>query len=269
VGQKVGTNSSRSLTGAVGPRRWAWRWDYTGTGQGDKQDETLPRGEQHQDRHHDRDEPQGDRLRYHSEFDDRVEGAVEGDRPRPRADGSPRLAARRDLGSVAGSLASSAVLSSPGQRPRRSPVCPPGDSLGQPKQTGGPRLRFRVGTCQSRHPATRDRQRWTVRPVETLRDMRETRRSSGPRLRHPIGSRSPRPERSRPPWRRRSHPPGAPSGKPVGCAPRRLSRSSAWCRRVCRADARLPHRQSHWTRAASPGRTRAGLSRWPLDAGVV
>lgn len=40
AGQSVETNSSGSLTGAVGPRRWAWRWDYTGTDRQDDHDET-------------------------------------------------------------------------------------------------------------------------------------------------------------------------------------------------------------------------------------
>ncbi|SEO49592.1 hypothetical protein SAMN05216388_101373 [Halorientalis persicus] len=73
--------------------------------------------------------------------------------------------------------------------------------------------------------------------------------------------RSPHRER---PFRAKMNVPSTPSGKPVGCAPRRLSRSSALCRRVVLADASLPRRQSHWTRTCSPGRTRAGLSRWTL-----
>ena len=43
-----------------------------------------------------------------------------------------------------------------------------------------------------------------------------------------------------------------------GCAPRGLSRSSAWCRLRCRAPHRgaRSRRQSRWTRTRSPGRTR-------------
>jgi hypothetical protein len=63
--------------------------------------------------------------------------------------------------------------------------------------------------------------------------------------------------------------PSTPAGIPVGCAPCGLSRSSALCRLRCRA----PHggarsrRQSHWTRSRASGRTRAGISHWPLAPG--
>ncbi|KAB7513247.1 hypothetical protein DMP03_12495 (plasmid) [Halosegnis rubeus] len=76
------------------------------------------------------------------------------------------------------------------------------------------------------------------------------------------------PHRPRP-FRAKMDVPSAPAGIPVGCAPCGLSRSSAWCRLRCRAPHRgaRSRRQSPWTRTRTSGRTRAGISRWPLAPG--
>ncbi len=76
------------------------------------------------------------------------------------------------------------------------------------------------------------------------------------------------PHRPRP-FRAEMDVPSAPAGIPVGCAPCGLSRSSAWCRLRCRAPHRgaRSRRQSPWTRSRTSGRTRAGISRWPLAPG--
>ena len=71
------------------------------------------------------------------------------------------------------------------------------------------------------------------------------------------------------PFRAKMDVPSTPAGIPVGCAPCGLSRSSAWCRLRCRAPHRgaRSRRQSPWTRTRTSGRTRAGISRWPLAPG--